>query len=672
MAAAISTAPQRRHDSGFRRNLKSIVICILLLSISVNVVIYLSFDSSPPEVPEPAEAVQRRELIVPKQLRGGRRNPSLNAPPSWMNDWFQYQRLDPQLVGDLKKTVVMDLVYTWVNGTEPGLQEMKEHYKELSPFFQALAAQIDGIAKPNIAGGGRNDSDATRNRFRDMSELKYSVRSVAQYGAPDLFKKIHILTTEVEIDRATGEKRGQVPQWLDPEKSKGQVELVPHGDIYDDEDHLPSFNSLSIESQMHHVPNMADIFVYLNDDVFFGKPINIADFWTPLYGFVFHMDAYSKVQPWPPKPVERSSFVGEWESLQYTNSILAKQFGARHRVYIAHIPHILSVPILTEIQALWPEEFAKTSSHRFRGEGGAHDVQVSYMLAHYVMERFRETQLTSYWKYRLDKNQDGRLDWGERQELIRMVEHYNFVQKENQKLMPHLVNKTFTSSLEGHDKRLQSVGIQWTNETKYFLTGMDAYPFMLAYGDTSKSSKYQHIKPYLIPQLGRKCVFDLDFCLGADFKNSSISIIDASTGKGSVFERLAFTEFHCGDCLLHIARQESSTPGMSALMPLDRNSKAYREVVTDLAKYNYVIGHSEFSFVQLKNGMQAEKALDLVMQRKHLSSFFCINDDVQDNPLIIDRVRKVFSRFLNQRLPVPSPWEKLGSDAAEEEQENQP
>ncbi|KAG0290948.1 Xanthine phosphoribosyltransferase 1 [Dissophora globulifera] len=683
MAASTPIYPQRRHTyHGIRRHFKGIIIGVLLLCLTVNLIIYLAAEG-PPVILEPAEPVQRRAIIVPTHLRDGRPNKYFTGTrdrekeedlPSWIGEWFQYQRLNPSQVGDdIRLETVMDLVYTWVNGSEPELHDMKEQFKERSPMFRALKDLPDDFGRPNRVPGAKprqkanSGDDSTTNRFRDLNELKYSIRSVAAYSQPGMFRKIHILRTEV-VDPESGQTRGQVPQWMDLDKvsssspNRELVELVSHSKIYDNVvDNLPSFNSLSIESQMHHIPGMADIFVYLNDDVFFGKPLSIADFWTPLYGFVLHMDPLSRVQPWQPKPVEHTAEVAEWPSLQYTNSVLSKQFGARHRVYIAHIPHILSVSILEEMQATWPEEFVKTSSHRFRGEGGAHDLQVSFMLAHYVMERFRETQLTSYWKYRLDRNQDGKLDWEERQQLIRMVDQYDIMQQEKQKNMPppgQPVNSTFPSFLKQHVERLESVGLLWTNETWYALTGMDEYPFMLSYGNLKKSSKHQEISPYLIPQVRRKCKFELDFCLGADFKNSSIGTLDASTGKGSIFERLAFTEFHCGDCLLHMVRQTSEVPGMSALMPEDRTSPQFRAVVRDLRKYNYVIGQSQFSFLQLRNGVQEQHSLARLMEERDKKTFFCVNDDIQDHRLIVERVKSAFSEFLEVRLPVASPWEK--------------
>ncbi|KAF9112685.1 Xanthine phosphoribosyltransferase 1 [Mortierella sp. AM989] len=660
MTASKSTS-LRLWGNVLNRHIKNIALYIILFCIFANLIIYLSLNTGNSNVPVIAKPVERKQIIVPDVLRSGRPNP-LKTPPSWMDDWIAHKKFDTELIGDLSKYITMDLIYTWVNGSEPELHEMKEHYKSLSPLFQVLKNLTKGISESNVEGPFNKNKDQSKNRFRDMNELQYSARSVAYYGVPGLFRKVHILATEV-IDRISGKKHGQIPRWLDQEKAKGMVEVVPHSEVYDNKEHLPSFSSLSIESQMHHIPGLADIFVYLNDDVFFGKPINTADFWTPLYGFVFHMDARSRIAPKVPTLEVRRATVGESESLHYTSALLAKQFGARDRVYLAHIPHILSVPIMEEMQALWPEEFNKTSSHRFRGEGYGQDIQVSFLLAHYVMERLRETQLTSFWKYRLDKNQDGKLDWEERQHLIRMLDHFEEVKKANAKIMPHLRNKPF-SSIEAHDKILPSVGIPWTQETKYLFSGIDEYPFMLHFADLRRTSQNQYSKTYS-PQENpavRTCRFYIDFCLGPEFMNSSIPDFDGSTGKGSVFERMAFTEFHCGDCLLHIIHGESASPGLSGIMPPDKDSEKYRQVLTDLAKYNYVVGGSEYSFLQLKDGLQAQKALDTLMQEQKKRTFFCINDDVQDSPLIEKRVKSIFSGFLKKRFPIPSLWENLDTE----------
>ncbi|KAG0302217.1 hypothetical protein BGZ97_002448, partial [Linnemannia gamsii] len=146
----------------------------------------------------------------------------------------------------------MDVVYTWVNGSDPRLLAIKEKYQDQSPFFQAFrAAERTRWAKFRSAGHTRASADdQTSNRFRDMNELKYSVRSVSKYFSRALFNRIHILTTAVDANL----QEIQVPSWLDLESSGDRVRMVPHGAIFGNSSDLPSFNSLAIESHMHNIP----------------------------------------------------------------------------------------------------------------------------------------------------------------------------------------------------------------------------------------------------------------------------------------------------------------------------------------------------------------------------------------------------------------------------------
>ncbi|KAG0367786.1 Xanthine phosphoribosyltransferase 1 [Gamsiella multidivaricata] len=555
--------------------------------------------------------------------------------------------------------LTIDIVYTWVNGSDPKLQALKEHYQDISPLFQmyrAGAGRGMGVGGGSVIRGTGTTKDQTANRFRDMDELKYSVRSVAEY-AKDMFKKIHILTTTVD-----GESdEVQVPSWLDMDTSKEVIQLVPHRAIFGNVSVLPSFSSLSIESQIHHIPNLTDVFMYLNDDVFLGTPTTAATVWTPLYGFVFHMEPTLLVPPTLLDFPANSIVFGEWNSLQYSNYLLSRQFGPRHRSYLAHVPHVLSTPILQEMQDMWPEEFAETSSHRFRGEGQAMDVHVSFFMAHYVMERLRESQLSSFWFYRLDANQDGVLDWSERQQFIERVEKWN---KAEQDLLQHYppspYSRNFSSYTQNSDARLRQLGFSSPSPSIYRLSGQDGYPFMLKYANTTSSPNNWQSTPYLpYEEVGlRNCHLDVKFCLSPLFLDSTIPEIDNITS-AKIFERLAFSEFHCGDCLLHMLRQTATEPGLAGeIMPLDRTSDAYKTVSSDLSKYNYVIATSTYSFIQLQEPYTSQRDLNKILTNKASEAFFCINDNVGDSPRVESAVRQVFKQFLDERFSTPSPWEK--------------
>ncbi|GJJ74760.1 hypothetical protein EMPS_07118 [Entomortierella parvispora] len=681
--------------ASFRESLKEISIGLFVFCIFINIIIFTQTGNQLVGPAPPSSQVYRRPYNFSSSYSStgrGQGRPALRhrrqppAPlPAWQLAWIARQEINPDDFKD-RTQPTMDLIYTWVNGTEPGLRAMKESYKSKSPLFKlvprAINAGLPGRKRgpepidPRITSKG----DETANRFRDLDELRYSMRSVGE-NAGQLFRKIHLLTTEVVEDREDGSKAryGQAPIWMkqktngattDDEEIDDRLELVPHKYIFDDPEVLPTFNSLAIESQMHHVPDLADIFVYLNDDVFFGKPLGPGDFWTPQYGFVFHFNTFSPVAPTEPnllKPGE--TVIGEAQSLRHSNYLLSQHFGSRHRAYVEHIPHILSGPILDEMQSIWPEEFKKTSSHRFRGEGEAREIQVSFMMAHYVLERHRETLLSSYWRYRLDKNRDGRLDWSERASLIQIVDRYRATQEQVSSSKRVSYSSEFVSALEDIEKVFEQVGIPFSQESKYQLSGRDGYPFMIMKSDLSRASNDQRLyRPYhpSTSPARRFCEFNFDFCLGPDFTNSTIEYIDAPTitkkskdgSTSTLFERLAFTEFHCGDCLLHILRQESENPGLGDLMPEDQESKEFKEVAQDIAKYSHVVANSEFQFVMMTDGLQSQRVLDGMMRRRNTITYLCTNDDLPDSNLIVQRVKDIYHNFMDARFPTLSPWEK--------------
>ena len=57
--------------------------------------------------------------------------------------------------------------------------------------------------------------------------------------------------------------------------------MVPHREIFGDTGRLPTFNSQAIESRLHRIPGLAEHFLYLNDDVFLGRPVPPEMFFTP-------------------------------------------------------------------------------------------------------------------------------------------------------------------------------------------------------------------------------------------------------------------------------------------------------------------------------------------------------------------------------------------------------
>ena len=102
------------------------------------------------------------------------------------------------------------------------------------------------------AGSRKNtENGVCEARFRDYGFLKYWFRGVEKF-APWV-RRIHFVTC------------GQKPEWLDDSNPK--IHLVSHKD-YIPEEFLPTFNSVVIEYYMHKIPDLAEHFVYFNDDFF--------------------------------------------------------------------------------------------------------------------------------------------------------------------------------------------------------------------------------------------------------------------------------------------------------------------------------------------------------------------------------------------------------------------
>ena len=88
-------------------------------------------------------------------------------------------------------------------------------------------------------------------RFRDYGLLKFWFRGVEKF-APWV-RKIHFVTC------------GQKPEWLDENHPK--INLINHKDFIPNQ-FLPSYNSVVIERYLHKIPDLAEHFVYFNDDFY--------------------------------------------------------------------------------------------------------------------------------------------------------------------------------------------------------------------------------------------------------------------------------------------------------------------------------------------------------------------------------------------------------------------
>lgn len=238
-------------------------------------------------------------------------------------------------------TEPIDLVYTWVDGTDP----------EWRARMVAARTEIDPAAV--------EESATDESRFASRDELKFSLRSVEYYAS--WFNHIYLVTD------------GQVPEWLDLDHPK--LTVIDHKDIFADTTALPVFNSHAIESQLHHITGLTERYVYLNDDVFFMRPTDPELFFEG-NGIAKY---FPSIVPLDIRPVSDGDLPVMSAAKRGREYLVAKYHrSVTHR--FKHTPHPQVRSVLEEMEAEDPEVFASVASSKFRHED---DFSITSSLHHF-------------------------------------------------------------------------------------------------------------------------------------------------------------------------------------------------------------------------------------------------------------------------------------------------
>ena len=219
----------------------------------------------------------------------------------------------------------IDAVYLWVDGQAPGFSAMLE---------RVLSEEK---AAPDALSIGRD-------RFRDNEELRYSLRSLGTY-APWI-RTVYIVTN------------GRAPTWLNMQHAR--IRVVTHDQLFLNPENLPSFNSQAIELQLHRIPGLSRRFLYLNDDVFFGRTCAPSDFGVNdnAQRIYFQQTAL----PYDPDngPVHDRAYA-------FTQNLMEEQWPRMtDRRLPAHTPQLYDKEVIAHLEGRFAEAFEQTSQHRFR------------------------------------------------------------------------------------------------------------------------------------------------------------------------------------------------------------------------------------------------------------------------------------------------------------------
>lgn len=239
----------------------------------------------------------------------------------------------------LQPRTPIDAVYLWVDDDDPAWRARRD---------AALVAR----GRPPAAGA------VSAARFRQHDELRYSMRSL-DYFVPWV-RRVFLVTD------------GQRPDWLVDDDTV--VTVVDHRDILEP-DHAPVFNSHALCARLHHIPGLADNYLYVNDDVFFAAPVLPSQWFTPSGQPMFH-----NTRSTLPDPALLATLPTH-DNARYNALRLVEQVsGYRPTRLFMHAPIAQSRPWQAELERRFADEYARTAGSRFRS---AQDLEPIW-LHHYL------------------------------------------------------------------------------------------------------------------------------------------------------------------------------------------------------------------------------------------------------------------------------------------------
>ena len=258
----------------------------------------------------------------------------------------------------------IDFVITWVDGNDPRWKAEKDKYEKM--MFPAKSSPVEIVSSDDA-----NDDC----RYRDSGLFNYWFRSVESF-APWV-NKIFFITC------------GQQPEWLNVHHPK--IVCLNHTDFIPDK-YLPTFNSNTIELNLHRIDSLSEKFVLFNDDVFLLQPITPDYFYhdnNPILISSLRYPFFSGIYSWSHFAfnnyclVNRSHDIGKsiWQNRQKWFSISELGIKKAFRNYLCYLAnktlpvgnygHIAQPNLKSTISDIWDkcyEELDQSSLYKFRSD----------------------------------------------------------------------------------------------------------------------------------------------------------------------------------------------------------------------------------------------------------------------------------------------------------------
>ena len=223
----------------------------------------------------------------------------------------------------------IDMVYTWVDSSDPIWKTLHSYYSHKHNY------KTPKIRYPNEI-------------YPDI-ELELSLELTLQ-NAPWI-DTIYILTMKPQIPQSLLNN-----PTLYKEYKNGRIQIIHHDDIG-----LPiTFDSNTIESRLHHIPNLSEHFLYMNDDMYILNPVKKYHFFTqnmkPVYRY--HILNTIPIEEMNKRHPNFHEYAHSWNRLQFKfNPVLRNSHG---------VPFVLTKSLLANAENKYRPDFLKLNETPFR------------------------------------------------------------------------------------------------------------------------------------------------------------------------------------------------------------------------------------------------------------------------------------------------------------------
>lgn len=225
--------------------------------------------------------------------------------------------------------MIVDAVYTWVDPHDDDWERQRASYR-VSEAVERLPARAGDVWQ---------------------CELYYSLLSIQQF-APWIHK-VWIVC-----------QRPQCPSFLGDFEL--DTEVVFHDQIFPDVGVLPSFASRAIECCLHRIPGLSEHFLYFNDDMMFGAPVNPSLFFDEWGLPIVYVES-----EWDPR--HNATSAPHADDIPYIASckLVRRLLNTKHghdpsRSRILHEVAALTKTCMRVCEQTFPKQWKKCIGERFR------------------------------------------------------------------------------------------------------------------------------------------------------------------------------------------------------------------------------------------------------------------------------------------------------------------